>query len=203
MKLNLKDIQKYLFPIKRIFSKYRQIRSLEQVKNFIQEQSAQVSQMTLYGYLKTRMGAKHVLMFEDKDFLNSINIAKWHIYAASLADCTFFCFSYLYKERNFSKTEEANRIFFEILNAEKANGMNLDAYQNAAKEFNLRYQQINWINYCSLKPFEYSSNALYHWSPIADELKKLDKKIVINSMFLKWNNVQDDFKKLTSKFNLK
>ena len=92
MKLNLKDIQKYLFPIKRIFSKYRQIRSLEQVKNFIQEQSAQVSQMTLYGYLKTRMGAKHVLMFEDKDFLNSINIAKWNVYAASLADCTFFCF---------------------------------------------------------------------------------------------------------------
>ena len=121
MKLNLKDIQKYLFPIKRIFSKYRQIKSLEQVKSFIQEQSAQVSQMTLYGYLKTRMGAKHVLMFEDKDFLKSINIAKWHIYAASLIDCTFFCFSFLYKERNFSNTEEANKIFFEILNTEKAN----------------------------------------------------------------------------------
>ena len=81
--------------------------------------------------------------------------------------------------------------------------MNLEAYENAVKDFNSRYQEINWINYCSLKPFEYSSNALYKWSPIADELKKLDKKIVINSMFLKWNNVQDDFKKLTSKFNLK
>ena len=203
MKLNLKDIQKYLFPMKRIFSKFRQIKSLEQVKNFIQEQSAQVSQMTLYGYLKTRMGAKHVLMFEDKDFLNSINIAKWHIYASSLVDCTFFCFSYLYKERNFSKTEEANKVFFEILNIEKANGMNSDAYEIATKEFNSRYEQINWVNHCNSKPFEYSSNALYHWSPIADELKKLDKKIVLNSMFLKWNNVQDDFKRLTSKFNLK
>ena len=203
MKLNFKDIQKYLFPIKRIFSKYRQIKSLEQVKNFIQEQSAQVSQMTLYGYLKTRMGAKHVLMFEDKDFLNSINIAKWHIYATSLIDCTFFCFSFLYKERNFSNTEEANKIFFEILNTEKANGMNLDAYENATKEFNSRYQKINWTNYCDTKPFEYSSNALYLWSPIAEELKKLDKKIVLNSMLLKWNNVQIDFKRLTSKFNSK
>ncbi len=203
MKLNLKDIQKYLFPIKRIFSKYRQIKSLEQVKNFIQEQSAQVSQMTLYGYLKTRMGAKHVLMFEDKDFLNSINIAKWHIYATSLIDCTFFCFSFLYKERNFSNTEEANKIFFEILNTEKANGMNSDAYENATKEFNSRYQKINWTNYCDTKPFEHSSNALYFWSPIAEELKKLDKKIVLNSMLLKWNNVQIDFKRLTSKFNYK
>ena len=203
MKLNLKDIQKYLFPIKRIFSKYRQIKSLEQVKSFIQEQSAQVSQMTLYGYLKTRMGAKHVLMFEDKDFLKSINIAKWHIYAASLIDCTFFCFSFLYKERNFSNTEEANKIFFEIFNTEKANGMNSSAYENATKEFNSRYQKINWTNYCDSRPFEHSSNALYVWSPIAQELKKLDKKIVLNSMLLKWNNVQIDFKRLTSRFNFK
>ncbi len=201
MKLNLKDIQKYLFPIKRIFSKYRQIKSVDQVKNFIQEQSAQVSQMTLYGYLKTRMGAKHVLMFEDKDFLNSINIAKWHIYGASLVDCTFFCFSFLYKERNFSKTEEANKIFFEILNTEKASGMNLDAYNNATKEFNSRFPNINWMEYYRSKPFEFSCTELYNWSPIAEELKKLDKKIVINSMFLKWNNVQNEFKRLTNKFN--
>ena len=171
--------------------------------NFIQEQSAQVSQMTLYGYLKTRMGAKHILMFEDKNFLNSINIAKWHIYSASLVDCTFFCFSFLYKERNFSKTEEAKRIFFEILNNEKVNGMNLDAYEKATKEFDSRYSTINWTSYHYTKPFEYSSNELYTWSPIAEELKKLDKKIVLNSMILKWHNVETDFKKLTSKFNLK
>ena len=102
MKLNLKDLQKYLLPLKRVFSKYRQIKNTDQVKKFVQEQSSLVSQLTLYGYLKTRMGAKHVIMFEDKDFLNSINIAKWHIYAASLIDCTFFCFSFLYKEKNFS-----------------------------------------------------------------------------------------------------
>ena len=203
MKLNLKDLEKYLFPIKRIFSKYKQIKTVEQVKVFIQEQSAQVTQMTLYGYLKTRMGAKHVIMFEDKDFLKSINIAKWHIYAASLVDCTFFCFSYLYKERNFSKTEEANRIFFEILNTEKTNGMNSEAYENATKEFNSRYQKINWTSHCDSEPFSYSSNALYYWAPIADELKKLDKKIVLNSMLLKWNNIQTDFKKLTINFNSK
>ena len=200
MKLNLKDIQKYLFPLKRLFTKYRPIRSIDQVKNFIQEQSAQVSQMTLYGYLKTRMGAKHVIMFENKDFLNSINIAKWHIYAASLIDSTFFCFSFLYKEKKIEKIEDANKVFFEILNTEKANGMISEAYESATKEFNTRYPKIDWSNYYSSKPFEYSCNELYNWSPIADELKKLDKKIVINSMFLKWNNVQNEFKRLTNKF---
>ena len=200
MKLNLKDFEKYLFPIKRIFSKYRQIKTVDQVKTFIQEQSAQVTQMTLYGYLKTRMGAKHVIMFEDKDFLRSINIAKWQIYGISLIDCTFFCFSFLYKEKNFLKTDQANQIFFEILNTEKAGGMDIEAYDNSTKEFNLRFPEVNWDTYYINNPFEKSSRALYDWAPVADELKKLDKQIVLNSMILKWNNIQKDFKKLASNF---
>ena len=200
MKLNLKDFEKYLFPIKRIFSKYRQIKTVDQVKTFIQEQSAQVTQMTLYGYLKTRMGAKHVIMFEDKDFLRSINIAKWQIYGISLIDCTFFCFSFLYKEKNFLKTDQANQIFFEILNTEKAGGMDIEAYNNSTKEFNLRFSEVNWETYYINNPFEKSSHALYNWAPVADELKKLDKQIVLNSMILKWNNIQKDFKKLASNF---
>ena len=201
MKLNLKDFEKYLFPIKRIFSKYRQIKTVDQVKTFIQEQSAQVTQMTLYGYLKTRMGAKHVIMFEDKDFLKSINIAKWQIYGISLIDCTFFCFSFLYKEKNFLKTDQANQIFFEILNTEKAGGMDIEAYNNSTKEFNLRFPEVNWETYYINNPFEKSSRALYNWAPVADELKKLDKQIVLNSMILKWNNIQKDFKKLASNFD--
>ena len=200
MKLNLKDFEKYLFPIKRIFSKYRQIKTIDQVKTFIQEQSAQVTQMTLYGYLKTRMGAKHVIMFEDKDFLRSINIAKWQIYGISLIDCTFFCFSFLHKEKNFLKTDQANQIFFEILNTEKAGGMDIEAYDNSTKEFNLRFPEVNWETYYINNPFEKSSRALYDWAPVADELKKLDKQIVLNSMILKWNNIQKDFKKLASNF---
>ena len=200
MKLNLKDFEKYLFPIKRIFSKYKQIKTVDQVKTFIQEQSAQVTQMTLYGYLKTRMGAKHVIMFEDKDFLRSINIAKWQIYGISLIDCTFFCFSFLYKEKNFLKTDQANQIFFEILNTEKAGGMDIEAYNNSTKEFNLRFPEVNWETYYINYPFEKSSRALYNWAPVADELKKLDKQIVLNSMILKWNNIQKDFKKLASNF---
>ena len=156
--------------------------------------------MTLYGYLKTRMGAKHVIMFEDKDFLRSINIAKWQIYGISLIDCTFFCFSFLYKEKNFLKTDQANQIFFEILNTEKAGGMDIEAYNNSTKEFNLRFSEVNWETYYINNPFVKSSQALYNWAPVADELKKLDKQIVLNSMILKWNNIQKDFKKLASNF---
>ena len=43
--------------------------------------------------------------------------------------------------------------------------------------------------------------ALYHWSPIAEELKVLDKEIVLNSMQLKWNLVENEFKDLTKNLN--
>ena len=45
-------------------------------------------------------------------------------------------------------------------------------------------------------PFNESALALYEWSPVAKELKTLDRKIVLNSMILKWENIQDEFIKL-------
>ena len=37
---------------------------------------------------------------------------------------------------------------------------------------------------------------LYMNGKVADELKALDKKIVLNSMILKWDNIKDEFSKL-------
>ena len=37
---------------------------------------------------------------------------------------------------------------------------------------------------------------IYKWAPIAEELKTLDRKIVLNSMILKWDNVEKEFKEL-------
>jgi hypothetical protein len=36
---------------------------------------------------------------------------------------------------------------------------------------------------------------LYDWAPIADELKTLDRKIVLNSVILKWDIVKKEFLK--------
>ncbi len=200
MKLNLKDIAKYLFPVKRLFKNFQKIKSLDQLKNFIQEQSSQVTQMTLYGYLKTRMGAKHVLMFEEEEYLKSINLAKWNIYSIALIDCVFYCSSFLYNTKKLKNIEISKKIFYEIIEIERGNGMSQKICEEAKKEFDIRYNEINWTSHFSDNPFKNSSTALYDWAPVADELKKLDKQIVINSMMLKWHNVQLDFKKKTDEF---
>ena len=105
----------YLFPVEKVTSYFKSIKSKGDLQKFIQQRSAHVTQTTLYGYLKTRIGVKYTAMVEDEVFSKSINIAKWNIYMIA----------------------------------------------------------------------------------IADELKILDKEIVLNSMRLKWNLKIDEFKKLT------
>ena len=65
--------------------------------------------------------------------------------------------------------------------------------EKAKKEFSERYENISWIDYYKSLPFNSSALALYNWSPIAEELKTLDKKIVLNSMILKWDNIKKEF----------
>ena len=45
-------------------------------------------------------------------------------------------------------------------------------------------------------PFNESALTLYKWAPVAEELKTLDRKIVLNSMILKWENIEKEFKEL-------
>tara|TARA_Y100001970_G_scaffold242257_1_gene306487 strand:+ start:364 stop:990 length:627 start_codon:yes stop_codon:yes gene_type:complete len=200
-KLKLKDLKleyliDYFSPVLKYFRPKKKISNFQDLKNFVKEKSAWVSQVTLYGYLKTRMGAKYVLMFEDEIFLGSINKAKWNIYVVSIQDLIFYSISYLKENNNMHDIAKAKEIFYEILNEEKKNQIPNEVFDKASKEFDQRFQDIDWINYYKDLPFNSSALALYEWSPIAEELKTLDREIVLNSMILKWDNVKKDFKEL-------
>ena len=186
----------YVFPIKKITNKFRQINSKEDLKNFIQERSAHVTQTTLYGYIKTRIGSRYAMMFEDEVFLKSINLAKWNIYMAALTDCTFYVFSYLIDKKNL-KQNDALEIFIEIIENEKSNGLEDKLFENTKLEFSQRLKEIDWKTYHQVNPFKNSGLSLLKWSPIAENLKIFDKEIVLNSIKLKWNLIENEFKDLT------
>ena len=203
MKLNLESIidflksaREYLFPYKKIASKFSKINSEKDLQNFIQERSAHVTQTTLYGYLKTRMGHKFTFMVTDDEFSKSINIAKWNIYVVAISDLTFYTFSYLISQNNL-KQNNSSDIFKNIINGEIRNGLDEKISNEAKKKFDFKKSNINWKSYYLENPFKESGLALYNWSPIADDLKKLDKEIVLNSIKLKWNLVKNEFDDLT------
>ena len=196
-KLRLKDLKieyliDYFKPILKFFKPKEKINNYKDLKNFIQKKSAWISQVTLYGYLKTRMGAKYVLMFEDEIFLGSINKAKWNIYSVALQDFCLYSISYLKDILQKHDTEKAKEIFYEILSEEEKNQMPLDVLEKAKKDFDKRLETIDWEKHHKNLPFNNSAIALYEWSPIADELKTLDRKIVLNSMILKWDNIKKE-----------
>ena len=193
-------MREYLLPIVKITSYFKNINSKQDLQKFIQQRSAHVTQNTLYGYLKTRMGHKFTIMVDDDVYSKSINIAKWNIYMVSLVDLTFFVFSYLINEKNL-KENDSKEFFFNIIKKEKENGLSEEDYVKAKEIFLQRYETIDFNKYYLENPFQESCEALYHWSPIADDLKILDKKIVLNSMSLKWNLVIDEFKNLTKNLN--
>ena len=194
--LKLEYLKEYIAPIFNFLKPKKKITNISELKLFIQRKSAWVAQETLYGYLKTRMGAKYILMFDDEIFLGSINKAKWNIYTVALQDLTFYCLSYIKNNSNFNDTSKASDIYNEILNDEAKNKMPNEIIESSKKKFNERLEKIDWQKYYLNLPFNESALALYEWSPIAEELKSLDRKIVLNSMILKWDNIKKEFIKL-------
>ena len=200
LRITLKTMGEYLFPVEKVTSYFKSIKSKNDLQKFIQQRSAHVTQTTLYGYLKTRIGVKYTAMVEDEVFSKSINIAKWNIYMVAIADCTFYTFSYLISEKNL-KENDCKEIYLDIIEKEKVNGLSDEIYFRAKKEFLSRHEKIDFHKYYLDNPFKDSCMALFNWAPIADELKILDKEIVLNSMRLKWNLKIDEFKKLTKNLN--
>ncbi len=110
-----------------------------------------------------------------------------------------FSFSYLYAKNRYPNKDDAKILFQKILDKElheKDHPLPSDIYQKRLKQFEERIQTVSWMTYYKDNPFKTSSESLHYWAPIADELKNLDKEIVINSMQLKWQNIVKEFIKI-------
>jgi hypothetical protein len=191
--LSLNDFKVYFFSLFKAFIPKSKIKNLDELEEFIQTKSAWVSQVTLYSYLKTRMGTRYVLHFDNDVFMKSVNEAKWNIYSVALQDLTFFTFSYLKDNLNFKDINQSKEILFKILDDESINNMPLAIIDKTKKNFEERFQVINWNEYWNNIPFNQSALSLYEWAPIAEELKILDRKIVLNSVILKWDIIKKEF----------
>ena len=72
-KFNLKDIKLedfkiYLLSLFKAFIPKKKIKNIKDLTEFIQKKSSWVSQVTLYCYLKTRIGTRYVFMFDNEIF---------------------------------------------------------------------------------------------------------------------------------------
>lgn len=171
------------------------IRDAEALRQFLQTRASHVAQMTLYGYLRTRAGTRFPELFENDAFAASLNIAKWHVWLACLADLAVHAGTVL-RRKNVAAEDTAavlERLVDEIL---EETGIPPDAgpeYAAHAQRVRARLALCAWSAQAADEDaFVESPTALVHWAPIVDDLKALDEAIVRNSIRYRWHEVRRD-----------
>ena len=134
---------------------------------------------------RRQIAQKYFIGLKDTSIgLPKVNVSNFHVF-------------HIFEVTHIKRDLIIKKIFLNLLEKEFKNGLDKKIYENAKNEFILKTKNINWKEYYRSNPFKESGLALYKWSPIADELKVLDKEIVLNSIMLKWNLVENEFKDLT------
>lgn len=196
------DYIRFLVPFKTAIFKIKTIISTDELNKFMQQQSAYISQATLFGYLKTRIGSRYVSHFNDEKFLASVNMAKVEIYLAALEDFALYVTSYMSTERSIYIKGSMEDMFLNMISEDENLKLNNDRKIKAHEHFKIRLNSMDMEKFYLNEPFKNSSETLYRFAPIADELKIQDRDIILNSMILKWKHVTDDLKKNSKNFSL-
>ena len=198
----MENFKWFLTAFKNAFSSFKKADPLDRIsryEEFMGTRSAFIAQKSLYGYLKTRMGMKYPKMFDDEEFVTSINIAKWNIYAACLSDLAVFMTAQtllnsgdrdeaLDMARKLHKNCVYQRFDVDNFTGEKSELIN---------EFANRLAFVDWVGACKFDgAFGTSPLALLKWSPIAENLKKFDAPLVHNSIKFSWQAKRKEFHSL-------
>ncbi len=164
------------------------------LSHFINSRASHVAQTSLYGYLRTRAGTRFPELFENENYLVSINIAKWQMWLACISDMCIFCGHLLYESGNFNKTDTHQIMKSICIQLTDDNGVPEDAgaeYNPAKNQLIERIDGHDWSAQLSDdEVFSESPGALVYWAPIADALKNRDEEIVLNSVRYRWIEVR-------------
>ena len=174
--------------------KFDPVRNSEALAEFLGSRASHVAQASLYGYLRTRAGTRFPQMFENPDILTSINIAKWHVWLACLGDLSVFAGQCLRQSGDLDHEalqrlmpETIDRVLTETGEPEEAG----PDFESAREKLIQRIGSCDWnLDRDDDTVFSASPEALYYWSPIAEELKERDETIVKNSIRFRWIEVR-------------
>lgn len=169
--------------------------TVDQLVQFVETRSKYVSQITLYGYIRTRVGTRYASMMEDKVFAGSVNMAKWEIYLACLCDLAVYVAALIGREADAGDDEMcelAIHIVEAALASETIPAERPEGFDDVRRAIRQRAATIAWDKAVYREAaFEGSLAALVEWAPVADELKILDVEIVRYSMRFRWKSVRD------------
>tara|TARA_B100001093_G_scaffold281399_1_gene268842 strand:+ start:307 stop:915 length:609 start_codon:yes stop_codon:yes gene_type:complete len=180
------------------FIRLPRIENRDQLIEFIDSRASYVSQVTLYTYVKARAGTQYPKLFSNEDFLTSLRIARWHIYGAAVCDLCLFAAAQFNKTGRLdpdSSRDAACSMIDDVFIQNDQTDITAERYASIAEKGHQRAALANWTDIAEgPAAFHHSSNAVFEWAPIADQLKSEDEEIIRNSIHLRWIGVRRDLK---------
>jgi hypothetical protein len=169
------------------------------LQRFLQTRANLVAQTTLYGYLRTRAGMRYPQLFDDEVFVRSINVAKWQLWLACLADLAVFTGGLLASRSN-ARPEAVGELMCAVVEAVlEGNGIPADAgsdFASGAQQVRARLALCDWASVPDDDtPFFESPAALVRYAPILEELMQLDAPIVRNSVRFGWQEIRRELRR--------
>ncbi len=175
------------------------IEDVEGLKQFLETRASHVAQTSLYGYLRTRAGTRYLEMFQNDDFINALNVAKWQIWLACLADLAVYAGAVIYRDGQLPAERVTSLIRAAVDGALASVGTPPDAgpaFPEGVRHVQARLQKTDWAAITDdEQPFCESPDALVEWAPIVDELKQYDTEIVKNSMRFRWHEIRRNLRR--------
>jgi hypothetical protein len=169
------------------------------LQRFLETRSNYVAQTSLYGYLRTRAGMRFPELFTDDVFVASINIAKWQLWLACLADLSIYAGGLL-AQRTQAPPEQIRALMSGVVESIlEATGVPADAgseFAAGVQRVRARIALCDWARvHDDETAFSESPAALVRHAPIVDELKQLDEPIVRNSVRFRWQDVRRELRR--------
>ena len=158
---------------------------------FMHRNASFVSQVTLLTYIKARAGTQHPKLFENPEYLKSIEIARSHLYASCVADLAFYvinehCLNDIQGETvQFILSNLVNEVFSYAKDDENI-FKQFDEMKKQCEE-QIKVLKSDAIDH---KLFKMSSDTFFRWAPMAEEFKTEDEEIMRNSIHFRWIEVR-------------
>lgn len=192
IRLILTSLREYLGTRGR--GRQKAVSDVGELRFFLDSRASHVSQIALYGYLKTRAGTRFPELFESDSFLVAINQAKWQVWLACLSDIAVYAGGLIAARSSAEKAEIRGLMEAVVESILQVHGIPEDSgpdFEAGAQRARARLALVDWTAVeDGPGPFTESPEALVTWAPVVDEFKELDGEIVRNSVRYRWVEVR-------------
>lgn len=174
------------------------VASAEALARFVGERAAFVAQVSLYGYLRTRMGTQFPKYFEDPVFSREIRAGAVRLFVSCAADLSVHAAALTGNDGRLDAGQCAALARY-CYSAALAQGL-ADVEPSGRPDgdpdgFAARAAGTIWGEAAiGEAAFQGSVGDVVRFAPVIDEFKRLDRGIVRNSIRFKWRDVREQLR---------